>query len=381
MTRKQILNRREFLGTASIAAVGTAAWPRSLLASSSQQPRFGIVGSMGHASGLHLYSVRRHDWQLLQDVPVKAPVSMLLHPNQKTLYVLNQIDEHEGLPRGTVEAYQLKPSSGEITLLTRQPLSLSAIAPRHMALSPEGTSLVVAVAGGGAYNVLPVFEDGRLGRVLSQRKETGSGPVPGRQAASHPQAIVFVPDENRMIASDLGSDRLSVFFIEPEIAQGLELTARLALPPGSGPRNLALHPGGKLLFVDHALTGALSVFERNGSVLTPLPDSSIQGPFGEALVMHPSGNFLYAAGQGSITALHIDASAPSYSTSGSGPIHALQSILVGSVRSLALHPSGALLSATTPNGVLQFDIATTSGRLANPQFVASIPGAHSILFL
>jgi 6-phosphogluconolactonase (cycloisomerase 2 family) len=163
---------------------------------------------------------------------------MLLHPNQRTFYVLNQVDEHEGLPRGTVEAYQVNRSSAAITRLCRQPLSLSAIGPRHMALSPDGASLVIAVAGGGAYNVLPILQDGRLGRVSSKRKVTGSGPVAGHQAASHPQAVLFTPGEKTIIASDLGADRLDVFSLEP----GIELTSRISLTPGSGPRNLAIHP-------------------------------------------------------------------------------------------------------------------------------------------
>jgi hypothetical protein len=97
--------------------------------------------------------------------------------------------------------------------------------------------------------------------------------------------------------------------------------------------------------------------------------------------MHPSRDFLYAAGHGSITALRIDASTASRSKSANGPIQALQSIPVGTVRALVLHSSGSLLSATTPRGVLQFDIASASGRLSNPQIVAPIPDAHSILFL
>ena len=372
MKRTAILSRRRFLETASIAAATLVARPQETLASGSSKLHFAIVGSMGCASKLHLYSFRGKDWQWLQTLPTKSPVAVLLHPNQETLYVLNQIDEHEGLPRGTVETYRLHRGNGALTLQSRQPLSLSATSPRHMALSPAGDSLVVAVAGGGAYNLLPVHTNGELGRVSRQRKETGSGPIPGHQDSSHPQTVLFAPRSNIVVASDLGADRLSIFSIE----RGIELTSRIAMPQGSGPRNLAFHPEGQRLFVDHALEGALSVFSWNHaspiSAPSLTPSATTRGPFGDALAIHPAGKALYAAGRGLITA---------WSIRDSGPILPMQSIAAGPVRSLTICPDLQTLSASTPTGVIHLDIASTDGLLSNLRLAASVPEAHSILFL
>jgi hypothetical protein len=59
----------------------------------------------------------------------------------------------------------------------------------------------------------------------------------------------------------------------------------------------------------------------------------------------------------------------------------LQSNSVGSVRALAFHPDASALFATTPGGILQFDMAASDGRLGDPHSVALIPDAHSILFV
>ncbi len=360
------LSRRRFLETASLAAATAAARPQKAFASWQPKSHLAIVGCMGRASSLHLYSVHGNDWRLLQTLPTKSPVAMLLHPNQETLYVLNQIDEHEGLPRGTVEAYKLNCVKGKLELHSRQPLSLSAVAPRHMALSPAGDSLVVAVAGGGAYNLLPIHPNGEPGRVAHQRKETGSGPVRGHQDAAHPQTVIFAPQSKTVLASDLGCDRLSLFSLD----HGIELISRIAMPQGSGPRNLTFHPDGKRLFVDHALEGALSVFTWNPTSPASNPRTLTRGPFGDALAIHPAGEVLYAAGQGAITVWRVR---------DSGSIALLQSIAAPHVSSLSL--SAHTLSASTPLGVLQFDIASIDGRLSNSRIAASVPDVGSIVFL
>jgi 6-phosphogluconolactonase len=385
MRRKAILNRREFLESASIIAAGMATSSRIGAVPAPPRLHMAIVGSMGDASRISVYFVTEpgcgRDWILLQELPVKAPVSILTYPAHDTLYVLNQIDIHEGLPRGTVEAYRLDRGNGKLTLLCRQPLSLSATGPRHMALSPGGASLAVAVADGGAYNVLPILQNGELGRVSIQRKETGVGPVTGLQDSAHPQSILFTPNENTMIASDLGSDRLKVFSIRQDLEQGIELLSNVQLPSGSGPRNMALHPDGRLLFVDHALEGVLSLFELNGPILTSVPNNTIHGAFGDALAMHRSGEFLYSAGRRSIAAWHIRRSESSSPMQSNRCLLPLQSDRIGPVRALILDPHESALYASTPHGVLQFELAPVSGRFGNPRSVASIQDAHSILFV
>src|ERR1035437_4093863 len=126
------------------------------------------------------------------------PSCLTLQPSRKFLYAVNEIDEYQGLPTGTVEAYSIDARDGRLTLLNRQPLSLSATAPRHLAISPDGSKLIVAVHGGGSYNVLPLHTDGSLERVSGILKEVGSGPAQERQHASHPQMVLFDTTRHRI---------------------------------------------------------------------------------------------------------------------------------------------------------------------------------------
>src|SRR5205823_7944684 len=117
----------------------------------------------------------------------------------------------EGLPTGSVESYSIAPDTGLIQLISRQPLSLSATRPKRFAISPDGGYVVVAAYGGGAYNVLPVDGDGRIGSVRQVLKEIGNGPNRKRQATAHPHSVVIHPSGKFVIATDLGCDRINVF--------------------------------------------------------------------------------------------------------------------------------------------------------------------------
>ncbi len=160
-------------------------------------------------------------------------------------YRAHDVDEFEGLPRGTVDVY-----AGPL-LVHRQPLSLSATRPRSVVISPDNRYLVVAAYGGGVYNVLPLKPDGTLDAVCGIFKELGCGPHPTEQTSAHPHSLIFDPSGRFLVSSDFGCDRLSVFTLG---SQGkLYRQALLQLPPGSGPGTIAFD--GSSLKVQYALAG------------------------------------------------------------------------------------------------------------------------------
>src|SRR5580698_822721 len=79
---------------------------------------FAYVGSGDDAasSSLQVFEVRGDHWHLKQTIPSRSPVSLALHPVRQFLYVANAVDEHEHLPRGTVEAYKIDVHDGSLVL-------------------------------------------------------------------------------------------------------------------------------------------------------------------------------------------------------------------------------------------------------------------------
>ncbi|WP_163070169.1 beta-propeller fold lactonase family protein, partial [Acinetobacter nosocomialis] len=67
--------------------------------------------------------------------------------------------------------------------------------------------------------------------------------------------MLFETTGQHVIGTDLGTDRINVFAIE---GGKLAPRDRAQLKPGSGPRHLALHPQGKLLYVINELEGSVA---------------------------------------------------------------------------------------------------------------------------
>src|SRR6059058_2525545 len=137
---------------AFVQGIGYASTVRGVSLAAAERSAVGYTMSLAD-NALNVFAIDGDHWTRIQTLSSRAPVFAAMHPNRRSLYVVNQVDEHDGLPRGTVESYSIE-SSGRLTLSRLQPLSLSATRPRHLAISPNGRRVIVTVHGGGAYNVL-----------------------------------------------------------------------------------------------------------------------------------------------------------------------------------------------------------------------------------
>jgi 6-phosphogluconolactonase (cycloisomerase 2 family) len=295
------------------------------------------------------------------------PAALVLSADGQHLYAANAVTSYGHLPRGTVEAYSVNPASGRLQLVSREALSLSATEPKHLAISPDGKHLVVAVNGGGAYNLLPIQADGKLGKVSGILKETGSGPHPLQETAK-PEMVAF-DGAGRVIAVDLGADRVSVLSLE----DGLRVTHRADLPEGSGPSRLALDAAGNRVFVAAALDGSVTSFGydagRIGARAAMVKTSSVAGSTA-ALALHPAGTTLYSSHGGEIAAWNVNRA--------TGAMNALPAANVKGVHTLSVAADGKSLLALTESAVVQLRIsadgtlgaAKTLARVNNPLSLA-----------
>jgi len=296
--------RREFVR----GAAGMVALPHLLHAvASAPSKQFAYVAS-GEGS-LHVFRVHGEVWTRTQQVPSPAPAYVLLSLAQRTLYVANEVDVHEGLPRGTVEAFHVDPFDGRLTFLGRTPLSLSATHPRHLALSPDGKLLAVAAYGVAIYNLFPISGDGSLGQPSSIFKQTGCGPNAQSQASAHPHTLLFDASGRHLLSSDFGSDRMSVFAVE---GGRLQRPIQRATCEGSGPGACALHPAGSVFYAWHSLQSTLACY-RYDSVSGTIGDTVQRLSFPtaslHALALHPSGRMLYTTqeNRNELRAWHVNA--------------------------------------------------------------------------
>ena len=138
--------------------------------------------------------------------------------------------------------------------------------------------------------------------------------MPPARNVPHPHSVHLSPDNRFLLVNDLGSDRISVFTVNPA-------TARLGPPalfsnnrPGSGLRHIAFHPNGRWVYSINELDSTIDRFlwattssrtDPQGLLVnTGAPVKTIAPSFPVAknpaaeVAISLDGNFLYASNRG-----------------------------------------------------------------------------------
>lgn len=358
-------------GVTSLAPWATAAAVEA--AESSASPHFGYVACADDTIQVFSIAADGGAWKHVQTITSAAPLSLALSPDQRFLYVVNAVDSFEHMPTGSVEAFAVDAQTGRLTSLNRQRLALSAVMPSHITVSPNGGQIAVAIAGGAAYNLLPVLEDGSVGRVTASLKQIGSGQHPELQARALPQTVLF-HDDSHLLGADLGSDRISAFSVA---AGGALSTAQHhGAAAGSGPAHMVAHPSGNLVFTGGGLDPVVSSLRYNASAKQPLEPlqhltcpSAVGGV--TALAMHRSGTLLFVADLAGISIARTG-------TSGTLDFAGRQTAAAIATVALAASSDGAHLFALNRSSLTRFRIDLERASLLDPVELTRLGSASAI---
>ncbi|MBN9141852.1 MAG: beta-propeller fold lactonase family protein [Micrococcales bacterium] len=165
--------------------------------------------------------------------------------------------------------------------------------PCHAAFLDDDT-VAVACYGDGAVVVARAGDP----RPVQRLDGSGSGPLPA-QEGPHAHHVHVMPD-GRVLTLDLGADRLHVHSRTPD--GRLERTGSLALPAGTGPRDLHALPTGELALLGE-WSCELLVLDPAGRELEvvqilALPGATPGEDQAAALGVSEDGCFLYAGVRG-----------------------------------------------------------------------------------
>jgi 6-phosphogluconolactonase len=318
---------------------------------------------------------------------IDNPTFLTVDPASRRLYATSEVF---GWNEGLVTAFAIDAASGTLRYINKQP-TLGSIA-AHCSFDRSGRFLIVvnysmddaADAPGQSVVVFPLRDDGGLAPPVSSVRHTGSGPVQARQEGPHPHCAAASPDNRVVVVSDLGIDRLLAYrFAAATGHLGPQPSATVALPGGSGPRHLAFHPDGRVLYAIGELGGAIAVLsyapeDGRMAVVQSVP-AVPEGFVGEShcadLLVNAAGTALYGSNRGndSIAAYAIDPA--------SGRLTLVGHVSSGgrTPRNLALDPSGRFLLAANQDSdsivVFRIDPATGALAPAGPAVACGTPMA------
>lgn len=208
------------------------------------------------------------------------------HPNGRTLWAV------EEAMAGAVHAFSI--SDGELSRAAAVTVPSIGTAPCHLLFAGDGQRLVVSNYGDGVVTDVALADSGLplLSGAPAQADEVtdqalhapilagfghrGSGPVTDRQEGPHAHSSALAPGGDYVLVADLGTDELRGYRVVR--ADG---TAHLAaagpvakLPPGSGPRHIAVHNDG-YLYVTGELDCAVHVLRWDPAAATATHIASV----------------------------------------------------------------------------------------------------------
>ena len=110
-----------------------------------------------------------------------------------------------------------------------------------------------------------------------------------------------------VLACDLGLDKVFLYQLDADKAALVPNDPPWTLAkPGAGPRHLAFHPNGRLLFVINEMGSSLTSYAyepKHGALhgiqtLSTLPEGYTADNISAEVRVHPSGKFVYASNRG-----------------------------------------------------------------------------------
>jgi len=315
-----------------------------------------------------------------------SPSFLAVHPNRRFLYAVNEISNYNGAKSGSVSAFAIDHASGRLTLLNT--VSSRGAGPCHLALDKHGRCLMVANYGGGSVAAYAVGKDGRLSEATAFFQHSGAVALPERQGGPHAHCVSVSPDSGRVLVADLGLDEVLVYRLNASRASLAPNDPPFAkVAAGAGPRHLAFHPNGRLVYVINEIQSTVTAFSYNAGAgtlreiqtVSTLP-KDFQGPNTTAeIAVHPTGRFLYGSNRGhdSIAVLAVDPKA--------GTLALVQNVSAqGKMpRNFAIDPTGNYLIAANQNSdnIVTFRIDRSSGRLTPTGEVLNVASPVCILFV
>jgi len=263
----------------------------------------------GRSKGIHVMRFNLDSGELTPYAVIPGldnPSYVALHPNGEFLYAANELADYQGKASGAVSAFRVDPANRAFEPLNQQPSQ--GAAPCFVSVDADGRNVLVSNYGSGNVAVLPLRSDGSLGAATGRVQHSGSSVHLQRQSAPHPHSIFLDPDNRYALVPDLGIDKVMLYSYDAESG---ELAPNCEQPwartkSGAGPRHLAFHPNGVLVFVINELDSTITVFSygRDRGTLTEvqtvstLPVDYEGKSTGADIHVHPSGHTVYASNRG-----------------------------------------------------------------------------------
>ncbi|WP_436855718.1 6-phosphogluconolactonase [Staphylococcus caeli] len=221
--------------------------------------------------------------------------STYVNQHQSFLYAVTKEGNHCGVASLKIEA------DGTLTLINKC-LASTAGNGCYVSASPDGKYIFEAIYGAGLARIYEANpETGEVVHLIQELAHDYSTGPSERQDNPHVHYMNTTPDENYVVAMDLGTDKIVTYDFGDD---GFTEYAMIDFEPGDGPRHIVFHENGKYAYVVHELSNIVSTLTYEDGKFTEIArHSTIPENFEgdtklSAVRMSQDQNFLYISNRG-----------------------------------------------------------------------------------
>lgn len=324
--------------------------------------------TIGSSRGIYVYRFdgANGEAQRISSTDTGYNLSYLtLSPDGRYVYAVN---ETGGKEPGAVFAYAFDSLTGKMTFIGRH--DSGGDFPCYVSEDAQQKWVMVANYGGGSLSAFPVGSDGSLGPYTQLLQHDGKGSNPARQEKPHVHATVFTPDQQYLLAPDLGLDKVFVYDFRSDESSPLSAAAApyITVRPGSGPRHIEFSADHRYMYLVEELSGDVEVFGYSRGRFIPVQrlasvDKDTSADKGSADVhLSPDGKFLYTSNRGITNNLTIYAV---HTGSGKLRVVGFQDVQGLKPRNFTISPDGhyLLVANQDSNNIVIFRRNMRTGKL------------------
>jgi 6-phosphogluconolactonase len=354
----------------------------------------------GNGRGIHLFQVDRTTGAMTAEGVYElgtSPSALAFNEAKTHLYSANETDRVGENNEGTINAFAINRTDGQLTLLNT--VRSGGAGPTYVSIHPSGRFLLVANYFGGSVSVLPILPDGSLGVATDIKTDVGTlGPTkptnaqPGTFAFSghdrtHAHMIQADPQGRFVLHVDLGLDKIFVWTFDGK--KGL-LTpnepSAISLPPGDGPRHFFFHPNGRWFYSIQEEGSNIVMFDYDAEkgnltarqMISTLPPGFSGSNFCSEILVSADGRFLYAGNR-----LHDSIAIFSIGDTGALTYMGEEWTRGNYPRSFSFDPTGQFLYACNQRAdhLAVFRVDDKTGHLTFTGHYAAVGNPSHIVFL
>ena len=227
------------------------------------------------------------------------PSFLVVSMDGKFLYACEETGE-----AASISSYKIAADGAALAFMNT--VSIPGKASCHIAVSPDGKSVIVSNFLSGNVVCCALEDDGSLGAMTCNRQHVGSSVrTDWHQDHARCHQTIFTQDGQYALVMDLGCDKIFTYSFMGKTGE-LHPWMETNTAPGDGPRHAVFHPNGRFLYVLAEISNQIILYDYDAESkkavelqrVHTLPDTFTAFNNSSEITISQNGQYIFSSNRG-----------------------------------------------------------------------------------